>query len=492
MGLAAWVQQRYVLYLMLFLAVLNMYTMRVCLSVAIVQMAHAEPSGDNATEAVDPERCPENPQQGDGGPSLTPQPDAAAEFAWDSVLQGFILSSFYYGYVVSHLPGGVFADRFGGKHALGLGLLITSLTTLLSPPAARLGAGWLITLRVFMGLGEGVTFPAISALLSQWVPPKQRSRVGAFVYAGGQLGTVLGNAISGLLLHNFDWPITFYFFGLLGVIWYVLWVALCFSTPNQHPFISAKEREYLNEHIMPASKQAFQVRTPWRGILTSLPVWGLVVIQVGHDWGFFTMLTDLPKYMRSVLRFDIATNGVLSSLPYLTMWVMSLGMSAIADWLLVRNILTLLQVRRVFTSIASLVCAAGMIGASCAGCNWRLAVGLLTAGLGGMAAAFSGMRVNALDLTRNHAGTVMALVNGGGAVSGIVSPMIIGLLTPHETMAEWRLTFWVVFVVLVVTNFIYVAVARAEIQPWDAAEDAVEEVADEKTPPVRPARLRSP
>lgn len=129
------------------------------------------------------------------------------------------------------------------------------------------------------------------------------------------------------------------------------------------------------------SKGAFRGRTPWRGILTSLPVWGLIVIQVGHDWGFFTMLTDLPKYMRSVLRFNIATvsgwgqrsrtrpyrqprhstreslthssfqNGLLSSLPYLTMWVMSLVMSAIADWLLVRNILTVLQVRRVFTSI---------------------------------------------------------------------------------------------------------------------------------------------
>ena len=46
--------------------------------------------------------------------------------------------------------------------------------------------------------------------------------------------------------------------------------------------------------------------TPWRGILTSLPVWGLAIAQVGHDWGFFTMATDLPKYMKSVLRFSIA------------------------------------------------------------------------------------------------------------------------------------------------------------------------------------------
>lgn len=65
-----------------------------------------------------------------------------------------MLSSFYYGYVLTHLPGGVVADRFGGKHALGVGLLATSITTLLSPLAARLGVGYLIAIRVLMGLGE--------------------------------------------------------------------------------------------------------------------------------------------------------------------------------------------------------------------------------------------------------------------------------------------------------------------------------------------------
>lgn len=42
------------------------------------------------------------------------------------------------------------------------------------------------------------------------------------MHAGGQLGTVLGNAASGLLLHHFEWPVTFYFFGVLGVLWCVL------------------------------------------------------------------------------------------------------------------------------------------------------------------------------------------------------------------------------------------------------------------------------
>lgn len=471
----SWVQQRYVLSVMLLLAVMNMYTMRVCLSVAIVQMvSHHTPGGGDGGDAgamvvVDPDRCdPPGGNQTSGG---DPASETDGEFAWSPTLQGVILSSFYYGYVVSHLPGGVFADRFGGKHALGYGLLVTSVTTLLSPVAARLGSGYLIALRIIMGLGEGVTFPAISALLSEWIPPCERSRLGAFVYAGAQLGSVLGTAGGGLALHYLDWPATFYIFGALGMAWYVLWLLLCYSSPSEHPFISQEERDFLAHQIKQVGgESAARPRTPWRGILTSRPVWGLVVIQVGHDWGFFTLLTDLPKYMRSVLRFDIAQNGALSSLPYLTMWGTSMVFGAVADWLILRGTLSVLSVRRLFTTIASLTCAVGIIAASFAGCDWVAVVALLTAGLGGMGGAYCGMRINALDLSRRHAGTVMALVNGVGAVSGIVSPLLIGMLTPHETMAEWRLTFWIVFGVLLVTNTVYVLLARADIQPWDRPE----------------------
>lgn len=58
-----------------------------------------------------------------------------------------------------------------------------------------------------------------------------------------------GTALSGLLLAHFDWPVTFYFFGALGVAWYVLWLLLCYSTPEEHPFISDAEREYLHSRI---------------------------------------------------------------------------------------------------------------------------------------------------------------------------------------------------------------------------------------------------
>lgn len=45
----------------------------------------------------------------------------------------------------------------------------------------------LIGLRILMGLGEGTTFPALSVLLASWVPEKERSKLGSFVFGGGQV-----------------------------------------------------------------------------------------------------------------------------------------------------------------------------------------------------------------------------------------------------------------------------------------------------------------
>jgi len=45
--------------------------------------------------------------------------------------------------------------------------------------------------------------------------------------------------------------------------------------------------------------------TPWISILTSWPVWALIIVEAGNDWGGFTIISDLPKYMSDVLHFSI-------------------------------------------------------------------------------------------------------------------------------------------------------------------------------------------
>lgn len=69
-------------------------------------------------------------------------------------MQGWILGSFFYGYIITQVPGGYLARRFGAKLLLGFGILGTAVFTLFTPLAADLGAGFLIGVRVLEGLGE--------------------------------------------------------------------------------------------------------------------------------------------------------------------------------------------------------------------------------------------------------------------------------------------------------------------------------------------------
>lgn len=451
------IPQRVVLAIFGFLAILNAYTMRICLSIAITEMV-------NKTTSVEQDEgvCPidDDADMGDytGG-----------SFNWDEELQGVILSSFYWGYVITHLPGGLLAEKFGGKWTLSLGILSTAFFTLITPWAVNLGGSTaLIIIRVLMGLGEGTTFPALSALLATWIPLKERSKLGSLVFGGGQVGTILGNLISGYLLHTFDgWSSVFYFFGAMGILWFLLFTLFCYSDPESHPFISDKEKDYLKQELGTLTRDKTLPPTPWRLILTSVPMMALVCAQIGHDWGFFIMVTDLPKYMSDVLRFSIKANGLFSSLPYLVMWIVSLSSGFLSDWLISTGRMSLTFGRKLFTTIASAGPAFFIVGASYAGCDRLLVVALFTIAMGLMGTFYPGMKVNPLDLSPNYAGSLMAVTNGIGAITGIIAPYVVGIMTPNHSLEEWRIVFWISFAVFHVTNLAYVLGASGEVQPWN-------------------------
>ncbi|XP_073974183.1 sialin-like isoform X2 [Rhodnius prolixus] len=442
-----------------FLAVVNAYAMRSCLNIAITEMV-VEQKRDSLK--IDTHACPSLELQ---ITNKTSNPEN--EFHWDEKTQGYILSAFYWGYVITHLPGGMIAERFGGKQVLGFGILGTALLTLVTPMAARAGAGWVIAVRALEGLGEGTTFPALNALLAQWVPPLERGKMGSLVFAGNQIGTVLSQTLTGILIREGDWPIVFYLFGALGVIWYLAWCFTCYSDPASHPYVSQKEKDYLQETLGCLKRKENLPPIPWKAMVVSMPLWALIIGQVGHDWALFTISTDGPKYMKSVMKFNSMQNGILISLPFLVMWFTALGTGWLCDYLLQRKYLTITAQRKIFTTIASVGPAGGMLAASYAGCD-RVAVSvLMTIGFAFMGFFYSSLKVNTLDLSPNYAGTLMAFVNGVGAVSGIITPNLIGYLAPNSTLLEWRTVFWISFAVIMATNIIYVIFASAKVQPWN-------------------------
>lgn len=48
-----------------------------------------------------------------------------------------------------------------------------------------------------------------------------------------------------------------------------------------------------------------RLQTPWRSILTSVPLWATMIAHAGQSWGYLTFVTEVPTYMSSVLKFNI-------------------------------------------------------------------------------------------------------------------------------------------------------------------------------------------
>lgn len=148
-------------------------------------------------------------------------------------MQALIFASFYIGYLATQVPAGVLSDVFGAKWILGIGTFLTVVGTLLSPLMITIESSTgLILLRILMGLGSGPMFPSTSVLMSHWVPPSYRGKVGAVVFGGCQFGTVLANGISGVLLERFHWSFIFYLYGGISFIWFIAFVSISKSFQN--------------------------------------------------------------------------------------------------------------------------------------------------------------------------------------------------------------------------------------------------------------------
>ena len=92
------------------------------------------------------------------------------------------------------------------------------------------------------GLGEGVTFPAMNSLFSDWAPPLERSRLSTIAFSGAQLGTILSLPISGILCQSVSWDSVFYISGVMGLIWFAIWMYYIANSPSTCRRISLEEK----------------------------------------------------------------------------------------------------------------------------------------------------------------------------------------------------------------------------------------------------------
>ena len=153
--------------------------------------------------------------------------------------------------------------------------------------------------------------------------------------------------MSGFQTLCLGWESAFYVIGCISTIWFIFWWFLVFDTPESHPRIEASELTYIKNELG-ATIDAKPKAVPWKSILTSVPVWALIITDCGNCWGLVTLGSNGPAYMKYMLGVDIKLNGILSGLPMLSRYLGGFTWALLADWLIAQGHLSIVWVRRIF------------------------------------------------------------------------------------------------------------------------------------------------
>ncbi|OQV14442.1 Sialin [Hypsibius exemplaris] len=462
-----WLSTRWTFCFLAFLGFFNAFSTRVTLSVAIVAMVNGTAAPSSHANSTSDDVCPVT-DTSKSYESLN-DPMVNGGFDWDASQQGLILGSFFYGYVCTQIFGGWAAQKYGAKYPFGWAILVSGALSLLIPVAANWRYQALITVRVLQGLFQGVIFPSMHTMMGQWAPPSERSRMVSIVYTGSEFGSITALGLSGVLAEHLGWESAFYFFGATSILWYVLWQFFAFDSPNNHPRITEAERLYIVNSIG-TTDAADTSPFPWRRAVTSLPFWALCVAYFGHNWGFYTLLTNIPTYLSKILHFSLETNGFLSALPYVVSAIVMIVSGFFADLLTHRRVLSTTAVRRVFHFTGQLLPSIFLVALGYVGCDVPAAVALLTLAIGLDGLSMSGYQVNAVDLSPTHAGMLMGLSNTFGSIPGMLGPYVVGYLTNGplgQTISQWRVVFFISAGIYMATATFFAVFVSGQLASWE-------------------------
>ncbi|CAK1554559.1 unnamed protein product [Leptosia nina] len=457
----------------LFFTLTIAYSMRACMGVALVAM-----TGNESQNVLNRTDCKtlcnvsdsENNEESTFLHSLLVVPPYP-RFKWPKKTQDAVISSFFWGYMLTQIPAGQIAHHFGAKYMLFGALLINCVVSVCFPWAAYYG-GWVVTAlcRFLQGLSQACIMPGLHTFFGKWAPLEERGRLAGFAFGGQAIGTVLGLPITGFIASSpLGWPGIFRFYGLMsGIVAGFLWW-LAADTPAKHPKISPEERKYIEDALGQKAEDSKKVLpVPWKKILTCRGMYAIIIAHVGNAWGQLTLYSEVPAFMDKVMGVNIKANGLLTALPFLCMWFANFFFSWLTDMLIVKKIFNVTQTRKFANSLGCISAAFGLIMLAYAPKNIYVVESILVFICVMKSAAGLGYHVNHIDIASNYAGTMMSLSNFGSNLVGSLAPLVAGyILTDVTNEFLWRKVFFVAAGFYFFANLFYVILGTGEKAEWN-------------------------
>lgn len=304
------------------------------------------------------------------------------------------------------------------------------------------------------------------AIVSYWIPTKERSRFMSS-FQGFSVGIGLTYLLCGFILEHWDWRNVFYTTGSIGMAWCCVWYLLAYNTPDEHPRISCSEYNYIQRNIQDCVKDGQGMRVPWKSIFKSLPAWSIGVTTFGRIWVHYTFMLGGPMYLSFVLGFPIQTNGLLMGSMFFASYLSSVVFCWIADYLVKRQLLSLTNVRKLFTVLSQIVpgILVLIVGYSD---STILVLILMFVAVSLITASYAGAMASIVDIAPNLAGPVLAFAQTIHMTASFVNPMVNGLIvTDKSDITQWQCAFITTTFISCVTYVMFQIYGTAEVQPWN-------------------------
>uniref|UniRef100_F1L566 Transporter n=1 Tax=Ascaris suum TaxID=6253 RepID=F1L566_ASCSU len=396
------------------------------------------------------------------------------ELEWHSEEEGLVLAAQNAGSLLMVVTG-LWADRINGKWMVGGSLVLCALANAALPTMARENFWYAVAARLAVGAADACLSPAANSLITRWFPNTERAAALGIITGGRQIGTLFILPTAGYLCTRKDimngWPAIFYLSAMIAVLVTLFWLPMGADKPSKQGCISRQERLFIESRIACESigKRNAPRHVPWAAICRSPAVWAGVFALVCHEYPLVIMLQFLPNYMRDVLQFAPAKNGVISALPTACLFISKTLSSSFSTWLTEHTTWTKSKICKIFNGIASAglsICVLAVphfdketsFLAIISLCGAMLFAGLHT----------PGVQTALVQLAPPFSGVITGLSFFVVAWFGIGNKILTKFIVRNGTLEEWATVFYVSGVVAALPVVVFTIWGSGDRQWWSS------------------------